>query len=85
MINRDWYRDAHLKNHLGEKRFDFEKRFKPLLEGEMKIFFNLGLEMAAIEIKPFVDTFDANIDGPMSDKDFRLFAKTIIDQIRECL
>jgi len=55
------------------------------LKRDRFIFFKLGMSEIVNDINPLIKTIDANIDGPMSDKDFRKFAKTIIDQIKEYL
>ena len=61
------------------------KEIEMPLKKDRAIFFKLGMSEIKNEIQPLVCTFDANVDGSMSDKDFRHFAKTIIDQIKEHL
>jgi len=78
--------------HLREIHFEQAIKDSTLIE-EMKLplkkdratFFKLGMAEIADDIKPLIATFDANVDGPMSDKDFRHFSKTIIDQMKEWL
>ena len=77
---------------LNEIRFDQAIKDSKLME-EIRLplrkdratFFKLGMAEISNDIEPLIKTFDANVDGPMSDKDFRKFAKTIIDQIKEYL
>lgn len=77
---------------LKEIRFDQAIKDSKLME-EIRLplrkdratFFKLGMAEISNDIEPLIKTFDANVDGPMSDKDFRKFAKTIIDQIKEYL
>jgi hypothetical protein len=79
-------------NNLKEIRFDQAIKDSKLMEEirfplrkDRATFFKLGMSEIANDIIPLIKTFDANVDGPMSDKDFRKFSKTIIDQIKEYL
>lgn len=76
-------REIHFEQAMKDSKLMEEMELP--LKKDRATFFKLGMAEIANDIQPLIATFDANIDGPMSDKDFRHFSKTIIDQIKEWL
>jgi len=74
--------ELHMKQRAKESRL--VESISPILYKEFKEFFILGMKEKINQIKPNLETIQANIDNSkISDEEFRAFIKTIVPELLE--
>lgn len=74
--------ELHLEQRAKESRL--VESISPILYNEFKEFFILGMKEKVNQIKPNLETIQANIDNPkLSDKEFRAFMKNVVPELLE--
>ena len=72
--------DLHFQQRAKESRL--VESISPILYNEFKEFFVLGMKEKVSQIKPNLETIQANVDNSkLSDADFRAFIKNVIPEL----
>ncbi len=65
------------------KESELAERIKPILEEEMRLFYNLGMREKVNQLKPSYEMLVNNVDNlRLTPKEFRDLVKTVLDQMK---